>query len=201
MQRPRSTEVCHPLWTNAADVHIHPGRWNNEAPLRMHCLAHPVQRSGHFDLQKVELCALMDDESRGTPFWTLKRRMFPFMSPAQTPLCLICHDTSSMTISNTVDNSECTTGLCVQREREREPLPTLSLCLPIPYPAGVLSRCLYALCNVSSLNDCTQIQNMFRCPFSELVRANIHRSVTKTLVELIWYCRLNVLIWKLNCLT
>lgn len=76
-------QMCPALWNKAADIHMHLGKWNNEGPENV-MPGSPGTEEGADWLAESQLCALTDDESRRTPYWT-QSGMLPLMSPARLP--------------------------------------------------------------------------------------------------------------------
>lgn len=120
--------------------------FNDKAP-GIYGLAHPEQKNGHFDSQRVSSVhwrTMSQEEPRSEP----KEECFLYCHPhGRRGLCLVCRDTRGMRILNNVDNSERTKDLHAQRWK----IAALSLCLPIPHTAFLLSRCLYALRTICHL--------------------------------------------------
>lgn len=129
--------------------------FNNEAQ-RIYSLAHPGQKNGHFDSQRmssVHWRTMSQEEPRSE----LSAECFLYCHPHGRPgLCLVCHDMRAMKISNSVDNSERTKDLHAQRWR----ITALSLTLS-SHPThflSLISLSLRSARNLSSLDDCTRRQ-------------------------------------------
>lgn len=129
--------------------------FNDEAQ-GIYGLAHPGQKNGHFDMQRVS-SVHWRTMSQEEPHSELNEECFLYCHPHGRPgLCLVCHDTRGMRILNNVDNSERTTDLHAQKWR----IATLSHTFS-SRPTHCLSLILLSLhsaSNLSSLDDCTQRQ-------------------------------------------
>lgn len=91
--------------------------FNNEVQ-RSYCLAHPGQKNGHFDWQRVS-SVHWRTMSQEEPRSELSAECFLYCHPHGCPgLCLICHDMRGMRISNNADNSECTHKRATRAETE-----------------------------------------------------------------------------------